>query len=205
MELVAALGRTLGLSFAAGVNLYATVAVLGVASRSGWVELPEQFKALDSNLVIGLAIVLYAVEFAADKIPWIDSAWDTVHTFIRPIGGALIAVGALGEASPTLEAFVAVLGGSVAASSHLTKAGARVAVNASPEPVSNWIVSFAEDAFVVALGSLAIAYPVAALVVVVGLLGVILMFFGALIRVAWRRVFGRLRQRPARPVGRAAR
>ena len=193
------------MSFAAGVNLYATVAVLGVASRSGWVELPEQFKALDSNLVIGLAIVLYAVEFAADKIPWIDSAWDTVHTFIRPIGGALIAVGALGEASPTLEAFVAVLGGSVAASSHLTKAGARVAVNASPEPVSNWIVSFAEDAFVVALGSLAIAYPVAALVVVVGLLGVILMFFGALIRVAWRRVFGRLRQRPARPVGRAAR
>ena len=205
MELVAALGRTLGLSFAAGVNLYATVAVLGLASRFGWVELPEQFEALDSNLVIGLAIILYAVEFAADKIPWIDSAWDTVHTFIRPIGGALIAVGALGEASPTLEAFVAVLGGSVAASSHLTKAGARVAVNASPEPVSNWIVSFAEDAFVVALGSLAIAYPVAALVVVVGLLGVILMFFGALVRVAWRRVFGRLRRCPSGPVGRAAR
>ena len=204
MELAAALGRTLGLSFAAGINLYATVVVLSLASRFGWVELPEQFQTLDSNIVIGLAIVLYAVEFAADKIPWVDSAWDTVHTFIRPIGGALIAVVALGEASPTLEALVAVLGGSVAASTHLTKAGTRVAVNASPEPVSNWVMSFAEDAFVIGLGSLAIAYPVAALVVVVGLLGVILAFFGVLIRVGWRHVFGRRRQHPSGPVGNAA-
>jgi hypothetical protein len=203
VELVAALGRTLGLSFAAGINLYATVVVLGLASRFGWVELPEQFQALDSNIVIGLAIILYSVEFAADKIPWVDSAWDTVHTFIRPIGGALIAVVALGDASPTLEALVVVLGGSVAASTHLTKAGARLAVNASPEPVSNWTVSFAEDAFVVGLGSLAITYPVAALVVVVGLLAVILTFFGALIRVAWRRIFGRLRRHPSGSVGKA--
>ena len=191
MELVAALGRTLGLSFAAGINLYATVVVLGLASRFGWVELPEQLRAFDSNIVIGVALAVYAVEFAADKIPWVDSAWDSVHTFIRPIGGALIAVAALGDASPTFEGLVAILGGSVAASSHLTKTGARVAVNASPEPVSNWIMSLAEDAFVVGLGAVAIAYPVAALVVVVGLLLVILMFFGALIRVAWRRIFAR--------------
>ena len=204
MELVAALGRTLGLSFAAGINLYATVIVLGLASRFGWVELPDQFQAFDSNIVIGIAIILYVVEFAADKIPWIDSVWDTVHTFIRPVGGALIAVVALGDASPTLEALMAILAGSVAASTHLTKAGARVAVNASPEPVSNWILSFAEDAFVVGLGSLAIAYPVAALVVVVGLLAVITVFFGALIRVAWRRVFRRLPQDPAGPVGTVA-
>jgi hypothetical protein len=156
------------------------------------VELPEQLRAFDSNIVIGVALAVYAVEFAADKIPWVDSAWDSVHTFIRPIGGALIAVAALGDASPTFEGLVAVLGGSVAASSHLTKAGARVAVNASPEPVSNWIMSLAEDAFVVGLGAVAIAYPVAALVVVVGLLLVILMFFGALIRVGWRRIFARL-------------
>ena len=204
MEFVAVLGRTLGLSFAAGINLYATVVVLGLASRFGWVDLPDQFQAFDSNIVIGIAVVLYVVEFAADKIPWVDSAWDTVHTFIRPIGGALIAVAALGDASPTLDALMAVLGGSVAASTHLTKAGARAAVNASPEPVSNWVLSFAEDAFVVGLGSLAIAYPVAALVVVVGLLAIIVTFFGALIRVAWRRVFRRLPQDSSGPVGRAA-
>ena len=204
MDLVAALGRTLGFSFAAGINLYATVVVLGLASRFGWLELPQQFQVFDSNIVIAVALILYVVEFAADKIPWVDSAWDTVHTFVRPVGGALIAVIALGDASPTLEGLVALLGGSVAASTHFTKAGARVVVNASPEPVSNWIMSFAEDAFVVGLGSLAIAYPVATLVVVVGLLAVILMFFGAMIRVAWRRFFGRLRPCPSGPVGKAA-
>lgn len=204
MDLVTALGRTLGLSFAAGINLYATVVVLGLASRFGWVELPERLQAFDSNIVIGVALAVYAVEFAADKIPWVDSAWDSVHTFIRPIGGALIAVAALGDASPTFEGLVAVLGGSVAASSHLTKAGARVAVNASPEPVSNWIMSLAEDAFVVGLGAVAIAYPVAALIVVVGLLLVILTCFGALIRVGWRRLFTRFPPDPAGPVHKTA-
>lgn len=203
MELAAVLGRTLGFSFAAGINLYATVAVLGLASRFGWVELPDRFHAFDSNLLIGVALILYAVEFAADKIPWVDTAWDAVHTFVRPIGGAVVAVVALGEASPSLEVLIALLGGSVAASTHLTKAGARVAVNASPEPVSNWILSFAEDAFVVGLGSLAIAYPVAALVVVVGALAVIAIFFGALVRFGWRRIFGRVRPQPPGPVGRA--
>jgi len=203
MELAAVLGRTLGFSFAAGINLYASVAVLGLASRFGWVELPDQFHAFDSNIVIGVALILYAVEFAADKIPWIDTAWDTVHTFVRPVGGALVAVVALGEASPSLEVLVALLGGSIAASTHLTKAGARVAVNASPEPISNWILSLAEDAFVVGLGSLAITYPVAALVVVVGALAVMVIFFGALIRFGWRRMFGRLRPHPPGPVGKA--
>ena len=194
MDLIATLGRTLGFSFAAGINLYATVALLGLASRFGWVELPDQFEIFDSNVVIGVAILLYIVEFAADKIPWVDSAWDTVHTFIRPIGGALIAVAALGEASPTLEGLVALLGGSVAASTHLTKAGTRVAVNTSPEPVSNWILSFAEDLFVVGLGYIALAYPVVAFVVVVGLLAVIVAFLGAIVRLGWRRVFGRGRR-----------
>ena len=203
MELAVVLGRTLGFSFAAGINLYATVAVLGLASRFGWVELPDRFQAFDSNIVIGISLILYAVEFAADKIPWVDTAWDTVHTFVRPVGGALVAVVALGEASPSLEVLVALLGGSVAASTHLTKVGARVAVNASPEPISNWILSLAEDAFVVGLGSLAIAYPVAALVVVVGALAVMVIFFGALIRFGWRRIVGRPRPHPPGPVGKA--
>ena len=89
MEWFATLGRTLGFSLAAGVNLYATVAILGLASRYDWVELPEQFKIFDNPWIIGLAGVLYVVEFVADKIPWVDSLWDSVHTLIRPVGGAL--------------------------------------------------------------------------------------------------------------------
>ena len=100
MEILATLGRTLGFSLAAGVNLYATVAVLGLASRYGWVQLPEQFAVFDNPWIIGAAGVLYVIEFVADKIPWVDSIWDSVHTIIRPVGGALIAVAALGDTSP---------------------------------------------------------------------------------------------------------
>ena len=165
MDLLVTLGRTLGFSLAAGVNLYATVALLGLASRYGWVSLPEQFQVFNNPWVIGFAGVLYAVEFFADKIPWVDTMWDTVHTFVRPVGGALIAVAALGDASPATEGLVALLGGTVAASSHLTKAGTRVAANASPEPFSNWALSLAEDAFVVALGFVTLKYPLLALAI----------------------------------------
>ena len=118
------LGRTLGFSFAAGVDLYATVAILGLASRFGWVQLPPQYQVFDNNWIIGIAIALYAMEFIADKIPWVDSAWDAIHTVIRPLGGALIAVATLGHASPALQTVVGLLGGALAASSHFTKAGA---------------------------------------------------------------------------------
>ena len=165
MDLLVTLGRTLGFSLAAGVNLYATVALLGLASRYGWVSLPEQFQVFNNPWVIGFAGVLCAVEFFADKIPWVDTMWDTVHTFVRPVGGALIAVAALGDASPATEGLVALLGGTVAAGSHLTKAGTRVAANASPEPFSNWALSLAEDAFVVALGFVTLKYPLLALAI----------------------------------------
>ncbi len=191
MELVATLGRALGFSFAAGINLYATVALLGLASRFEWVALPDSLKIFDNDLVIAAALALYVVEFAADKIPWVDSIWDTVHTFIRPVGGALIAVAALGDASPGVEGLVALLGGSVAAGSHLTKTGARVAVNTSPEPVSNWLLSLGEDLFVVGLGYLALAYPVAALSVVGVAIVLIGLTFGAIVRLAMRRLFKR--------------
>ncbi len=163
MDLLVTLGRTLGFSLAAGVNLYATVALLGLASRYGWVALPEQFQAFNHPWMIGLAGALYVVEFFADKIPWVDTMWDTVHTFVRPVGGALIAVAALGEASPTVEGLIALLGGAVAASSHVTKAGTRVAANASPEPFSNWALSLLEDVFVVTLGFVTLKYPLVAL------------------------------------------
>src|SRR5689334_13749372 len=136
MELLATLGRTMGFSLAAGVNLYATVAILGLASRYHWVQLPDQFRVFDNPWIIGAAFVLYAIEFVADKVPWVDSIWDSVHTLIRPVGGAVIAVASLGDASPTMTGAIALLGGVVSASSHATKASTRVAANASPEPFS---------------------------------------------------------------------
>jgi hypothetical protein len=164
MDLITTLGRTLGFSFAAGVNLYATVAILGLASRFGWVELPAQFDVFNSDLIIGAAVAMYLVEFFADKIPYVDSMWDVIHTAIRPVGGALIAATTLGDATPAMQGLVALLGGAVAASSHLTKTSTRAAANASPEPFTNWFLSLGEDIFVVGLGYLAIQYPIAALV-----------------------------------------
>src|SRR4030095_9979288 len=121
------LGRTLGFSLAAGVNLYATVAILGLAARYDWVALPPQYEVFANDWVIGLALVLYAIEFVADKIPWVDSIWDTVHTFIRPVGGALVAAGTVGDASPTFEVIMALVGGTIAAGRPFTKASTRVA------------------------------------------------------------------------------
>ena len=181
MDLIT-LGRTLGFSFAAGINLYATVAILGLASRYGWVSLPPQYQAFNNDVVIGIAVVMYLVEFFADKIPYFDSLWDAIHTAIRPIGGAFIAVTTLGDASPTAEAFVALLGGTVAAGSHLTKTSSRAAANASPEPFSNWVLSIGEDLFVVGLGFLALKYPLVALVVATTLLVFILIFAAVIIR-----------------------
>lgn len=182
MEWLETIGRTLGFSLAAGVNLYATVAILGLASRYGWVALPEQFQIFDNPWIIGAAGVLYAIEFVADKIPWVDSIWDSVHTFIRPVGGAVIAVAALGDQSPAIEAAIALLGGVVAASSHVTKASTRVAVNASPEPFSNWILSFLGDGFVIGITLIALNYPLIALGVSITILILIVL----IIRAIWK-------------------
>lgn len=191
MEPLVTIGRTLGFSVAAGVNLYATLAIIGLSARYGWVELPEQFKVFDNNWVIGAALVLFVVEFIADKIPWVDSLWDGLHTAVRPVGGAIIAVATLGEASPTMQTMVAMLGGLAAGSSHLTKAGTRAMANASPEPVSNWALSFTEDAFVIGLGYLALQYPIAALVVSTMVLALFIVLAYVLVR-AIRRRLGRL-------------
>lgn len=191
MELFATLGRTMGFSLAAGINLYATVAILGLASRYNWVALPPQFRVFDNDLVIGVALVLYVVEFIADKVPWVDSIWDAVHTVIRPIGGAVLAVTTLGEASPATEGLVALLGGALAAGSHFTKAGTRAAANTSPEPFSNWILSLGEDVFVVGLGVLALKYPAASAVVVMICVVVMAMLAAWVIRALRRRFSSR--------------
>ena len=190
MDVLTTLGRTMGFSFAAGINLYATVAILGLASRFDWVSLPPQFKVFDNDIVIGAAVVMYLVEFVADKIPWLDSVWDAIHTFIRPVGGALIAVTTLGHASPAMEGLAALFGGTLAAGTHFSKAGTRAIANASPEPFSNWILSITEDIFVVGLGMLALKYPVIALGVVVLCL-ILMITFAAWIFRAVRRRFSR--------------
>jgi len=177
----------MGFSFAAGINLYATVAILGLASRFDWVTLPPQFKVFDNDIVIAAAIVMYVIEFFADKIPWVDSIWDAMHTVIRPAGGALIAVATLGQASPTVEGLAALLGGTLAAGSHFTKAGTRAVANTSPEPFSNWILSLSEDAFVVGLGFLALKYPAAAAIVVLVCVVLMLTFAAWIIRAVRRR------------------
>jgi hypothetical protein len=187
VEALTMVGRTMGFSFAAGINLYATVAVIGLAGRFGWVALPEQFAVFDNDFVIGTALVLYVVEFVADKVPWVDSLWDAIHTLIRPVGGALIAVAALGEASPAAEGLVALLGGTIAAGTHFTKAGTRAVANTSPEPFSNWALSLAEDVFVVGLSALAMTYPVAAAVVVAIGVAIMVWFAAWIVRAVRRR------------------
>jgi hypothetical protein len=188
MDWLVILGRTLAFSLAAGVNLYATIALIGLASRFGWVSLPPEYGVFNNDWIIGIAILLYAGEFLADKIPWVDTAWDAVHTFVRPIGGAAVAVATLGDASPAAKVVVGLIGGTVAAGSHITKAGTRVVANTSPEPFSNWILSLLEDGFVIGLGMLALKYPLAALVISVLVIVAIAVVGATLIR-AFRRRF----------------
>lgn len=176
MDMLVTAGRTLGFSLAAGVNLYATVAILGLATRFGWVDLPSQYDVFDNPWVIGVALALYVVEFVADKVPWVDTLWDTAHTLVRPIGGALIAVSTLGEASGWMQVLVGLIGGTIATGGHLTKAGTRAAANVSPEPFTNWGLSLAGDAFVIGLGVLALKYPLIALgVTLVALVVIVLL------------------------------
>lgn len=151
------LGVALGLATLAGVNLYLTVAVTGLAIQFQWVTLQPnlaQLEVLGNPWIIGVAAVLYFLEFFADKVPWIDSANDAVHTVIRPVGGTLIAVLALGEAHPVVQVVAALLAGGASLTAHAAKSGTRLVANASPEPVSNVVLSVGED--VAVLGGLAL-------------------------------------------------
>jgi hypothetical protein len=188
--MVSGLGYAIPLAFASGLNVYATVAVLGLCSHYGLVALPEQFRSFDNPIVIGVALTMYLVEFVADKIPWFDSLWDAVHTVVRPLGGALVAVTALGDATPPAQILAALAGGSVAMTTHLTKAGTRAAANTSPEPFSNWILSFGEDVLAIAMTYTAIRHPWLALAVAVALL-LAIAACASLIARALRRRFSR--------------
>ncbi|HKB10146.1 MAG TPA: DUF4126 domain-containing protein [Vicinamibacterales bacterium] len=191
--IAAGLAQLIPLAFASGLNVYATIAVLGLCEHYHLVDLPEQFRAFDHPAIIGIALVMYLVEFVADKIPWFDSVWDAVHTVVRPVGGALVAVNAMGNASPFATALAALLGGSIAMTTHVTKAGTRAAVNTSPEPFSNWVLSLSEDAIAIGLSYLALKHPYAAAAIAIALLAAFIT--AASFIVAWvrRRVARRQR------------
>ncbi len=147
-QLASTLALVLGVGWASGINLYAAIAVLGFAGATGNLELPAELETIQDPLVIGIACLMYVVEFFADKTPGVDSAWDTVHTFIRIPAGAMLAAGAVGDVTPALEIGAGLLGGSMAMGSHFTKASTRLLINTSPEPFSNWGASISEDLMV---------------------------------------------------------
>jgi len=197
MTLLDQLGVAFGLATLAGVNLYLTVLVAGLAVRFQWLDLAashEQLAVLGNPWVIGVAATLFIVEFCADKIPMVDSAWDSLHTLIRPVGGVLLALTALGGLDPVVMAVAALLAGTASLSTHGAKAGARAVVNLSPEPVSNSIASVTEDGLV--LGGLALIglFPTIALFIFLGL-AVLCGIFAVYV---WKRLI-RLRQGVSSP------
>jgi hypothetical protein len=192
MNLIQILGLAVGSAWTSGINLYATVAVLGLLQRYGLARLPGGLEALDNWWVIGVALGLYAVEFFADKIPYVDTVWDAVHTFIRVPAGAALAAAATSDVSPAVQVVALLVGGGLALSTHGTKATVRAAANVSPEPLSNWLLSLAEDVVAVGAVVLAVLHPVVLLFVVAAFL----VFFAWFVPKVVRRV---------RRMGRAAR
>ena len=162
VELIALAAST---SLLAGWRLYLVTLITGLGMKFGWVALPDQLQALDvlaNNWVLGIAAIGTLAEFFADKIAWVDSAWDAIHSFIRPLGGALLSLAIIDSGDPAWQIASFLLGGGAAFVAHAGKAGARTLVNASPEPFSNIIVSTTEDVATGGLLALAIAYPIAA-------------------------------------------
>jgi hypothetical protein len=186
-----ALGLVLGTAFAAGLNVYAMVATLGLLQRFHAITLPGALQPLAHPVILGLALLLYVVEFFADKIPAIDHLWDVVHTFIRPPAAALLAFAAVANVDEPWRLGAALLAGTVALASHGGKATSRVAVNASPEPFSTWLVSLGEDALAIVLTWLAATHPVVAIALAVVLTIAAVWVVVILVRLA-RRVVGRL-------------
>ena len=148
VETLSATALAGGLSWASGLRLYMTLFMAGAMARAGWLELPSALQVLESPWVLGVTGVQLAVEFLADKIPGVDSAWDAIQTFIRIPAGAILSVAALGQMDPAWTTIAALLGGTLAAGAHFTKAGSRALINTSPEPFSNWAASFSEEAVV---------------------------------------------------------
>ena len=166
MGTIQALSLAMGTAWTSGINLYATVAALGIANRFELIHLPPNLEVLSHPGVIAIACIMYLIEFFADKVPYLDTGWDAIHTFIRVPAGAILAARSLGDMSPALELMALLAGGSIALVAHGTKATTRLAINASPEPFSNWVASVAEDVTVFGGIWLMFNHPVIMLIVV---------------------------------------
>lgn len=173
MEWFSTLSLALGSAWTSGINLYATVSVLGLLQKFGSIKLPGGLDVLDNWWIIGVAGFLYAIEFVADKVPYVDSVWDVIHTFIRVPAGAVVAYSATNQMDATVMISATLLGGGLALSSHGTKAALRAGANLSPEPVSNWILSIVEDILAIGGVILAVFAPILIAIVLV----IFLIFF----------------------------
>ena len=182
----------MGASWVAGINLYATVATLGLLGRFAHLKLPGDLDVVTNWWVIGVALFLFVIEFVADKVQLVDSVWDIVHTFIRIPAGAVLAATAFGDFDKSVQVIALLLGGGLALSSHGTKAAARALINTSPEPVSNIVVSLAEDVLAVTTVVLSVFLPVVVFLIVAG--GLIFSFW-LLPRIVrfFRKVYLRIR------------
>ncbi len=182
--LIQTIALTMGVAWASGINLYGTLLALGIMSNTGYVDLPADLQIIGDPLVLAAAGLMYSVEFFADKVPGVDTGWDTLHTFVRIPAGALLAAGAIGDVTPAAEMAAAIVGGSLAAGTHFTKAGSRVMINTSPEPVSNWAASISEDIAVFAGLWAAVAHPY----LFVGLLIAFILLMIWLLPKLWRGI-----------------
>jgi hypothetical protein len=200
MNFISTLAIAMGASWVSGINLYAAVATLGLLSRFSSLKLPGELEVLTNWWVMGIALFLFVVEFIADKIQVVDSVWDVIHTFIRIPAGAVLAATAFGDFDKRVQVIAFLLGGGLALSSHGTKAAARLAINASPEPVSNVVMSLSEDVLAIVSILLSVLLPVAVFFVIAAgllvsfwLLPKVVRFF----RKVFRKVSGFLRPSPA--------
>jgi hypothetical protein len=192
MNLIQILGLALGSAWTSGINLYATVAVLGLLQHYKLAHLPGGLHVLDNWVIIGIALALYVIEFFADKIPYLDTVWDAIHTFIRVPAGAVIAAAATSDVNPAVQVVAFLLGGGLALSTHGTKATIRASANVSPEPVSNWILSIVEDIITVGAVFLAVRQPIGILVVILIFLLIFAWILPKVVR-RIRRMFAALR------------
>lgn len=194
MDAITTLESLVGLAFLSGIRLYSTILAVGLGIRTGFLDVPErlsQLEVLASTPILFIAGAVYLIEFLADKIPWVDSAWDLVHTVIRPLGAAILGVTAIGAVDPVVQIGAFLLCGTIALSSHSAKAGTRLAANHSPEPISNIGLSLGEDTLVFTGTWLVFNHPLVAAIIALVLVLLILWLIPKLFRL-FRRNFARL-------------
>ena len=194
MGTIEALSLAMGTAWTSGINLYATVAALGIANRLEMIHLPQNLEVLSHPGVIAIACIMYFIEFFADKVPYLDTGWDALHTFIRVPAGAILAARSLGDLNPALELMALLAGGSIALVAHGTKATARLAINASPEPFSNWAASITEDLTVFGSLWLMFNHPIVMMILVLFFLALVAWLAPKIYRLA-KRGFQALRNK----------